>query len=205
MPSPRIATVGVFFGLAVVLTMPNNGLAQGYRIRVLTGGHLGAAGVRPPRLTGTTPSTLDPSGGFSRRRLADPFQHFGWYFVSSDGYAYQDDSAGGSYPTETETARDVYPLYDSTPDVGRLELSSRHIASKFVVRLTWRDHGLGAAHVAFFLADSAQHVLSAQTVRSPPFTALFQPPPRTALAGMAVVLPDGNLVTQFVPYRRRAR
>jgi hypothetical protein len=48
-------------------------------------------------------------------------------------------------------------------------------------------------------------VLSAQTVRSPPFTALFEPPPGTAFAGMTVVLPGGTLVTQLLPYRRLAR
>ena len=48
-------------------------------------------------------------------------------------------------------------------------------------------------------------VLAAQTVRSPPFTALFEPPPGTAFTGMTVVLPGGTLVTQFLPYRRRAR
>ena len=193
-----------YLGLAVLLALPDDGLAQGYRMRVPTGGHLGTA-ARPPRLAGTPPSTVAPPGGFSRRRLVDPYPYFGLYLFGLDRYAYQDDSAGSGYDGETDTAREVYPIYDTAPDVGRLELSSRHIASRLVVRLTWHDPGLGAAHVAFFLADSAQRVLSAQTVRSPPFTALFQPSPGTAFAGMTVALPGGTLVTRFVPYRKGAR
>ena len=201
---PRIAVAGVFFGLAVLLTTSDDGFAQGYRLRVPTGGHFGTA-ARPPRLTGTPPSTVAPPGGFSRRRLVDPYPYFALYLVGLDGYAYQDDSAGSAYDAEMDSAREVYPVYDTAPDVGRLELSSRQIASSIAARLTWHDPGLGAAHVAFFLADSAQRVLSAQTVRAPPFTALFQPPPRTAFAGMTVALPGGALVTRFVPYRRWGR
>ena len=199
---PRIEAA--FLGLAVLLALPDDGCAQGYRLRVPTGGHFAPA-ARPPRLTGTPPSSVAPPGGFSSRRLVDPYPYFGLYLVGLDGYAYQDDSAGSAYHAEMDTAREVYPVYDTAPDVGRLELSSRHIGSRLVVRLTWHDPGLGAAHVAFFLADSARRVLSAQTVRSPPFTALFQPPPRTAFAGMTVALPGGTLVTRFVPYRKWGR
>jgi hypothetical protein len=171
------------------------------------GGSLGFS-VRPPRLTGITPSTLDPFREH-RRRSFIPFWPFGWYSVGSDGYAYPGDSTGEAYSTETppaatQPARDVYPVYDSVPDVGPLEVSSRHIGSGAVVRLTWQDPGLAAAQVAFFLADTLRSVLSAQTDRSPPFTAQFEPPPGTAFAGMTVVLPNGSLVTRFVPYRRRA-
>jgi hypothetical protein len=203
---PRSAAVGVCVGLTVLLTLPDHGLAQsvpGYRMRVPAG-----ASVRPPRLTG--PSTLDPVGRQLRRRSFIPYLPYGWYDVGSDGYAYPDDSTGEAYSTETPPAatqpgRDIYPIYDSVPDVGPLEISSSRTASGLIVRLTWRDHGVGAAQVAFFLADSARAVLSAQTVRSPPFTALFEPPPGTAFTGMTVVLPGGTLVTQFIPYRRRER
>jgi hypothetical protein len=203
--------VGVCLWLAVLLTLADTALAQGvpgYRMRMPTGGSLGAS-VRPPRLTGSPPSTLDPFGKRPRRRSFITYWPFG-YYVGSDGYAYPDDSTGEAYypetaPGATQPARDVYPIYDSVPDVGPLEVSSRHIASKIVVRLTWRDQGVSATQVAFFLADSAKAVLSAQTDRSPPFTALFEPPPGTAFAGMTVVLPGGTLVTQFLPYRLRTR
>ena len=75
-------------------------------------------------------------------------------------------------------------------------------ASEKLVRLTWVDNGAGATQVAFFLADSSRAVLAAETVRSPPFTWRFEPPPRTKFVGMTVVLPGGSLVTQYVPYRR---
>jgi hypothetical protein len=201
---------GLFIWLAVLLTIPGSGAAQsvpGYRMRIPIGGpvagHTGAS-MRPPRLTGITDATLGLGNGPFRRQLVVPFQGFGWYFAGSDGYSYPDDSAGQGYSTETEPARDIYPIFDSLPDVGRLEVSSRRMASGVVVRLTWPDHGTGAAQVAFFLADSAKAVLSAQTDRSPPFTALFEPPPGTAFAGMTVVMPGGSLVTRFVRYRREA-
>ena len=204
---PRFAAVAVCFALTVLLTIPDNGLAQrvpGYRMRVPTGSSLGGASVRPPRLTGTTPSILDQAGGQFGRQFVVPYPYFPWYPVGSNDYAYPEDSVA-DYSTETEPARDIYPADDSVPDVGRLHVSFEPMISKTVVRLTWGDHGVGAAQVAFFLADAARAVLSAQTVRSPPFTALFEPPPGTAFAGMTVVLPGGTLVTQFLPYRRRAR
>ena len=182
-------------GLAVLLALPDYGLAQmaGYRMR---------GSVRPPRLTGITPTPVNPQGEPFRRRFFFPDNFFGWYLVAPDGYAYPDDSTGVTYRRATETPRDIYPVYDTVPDVGRLEVSVKQVGSRTVVQLTWRNPGVPAAQVAFFLADSARAVLSAQTVRSPPFTAVFDPPPRTAFAGMTVVLRDGNLVTQFVPYRR---
>jgi hypothetical protein len=198
---PHFVAVGVCFGLTVLLTIPENGLPQsapGYRMRVPRG-----VSVLPPRLTGTTPSIPDRAGGQFGRRFVVPYQYFALYPVGSSDYAYPDDST--DYSTETEPARDIYPVDDSVPAMGGLQVSFEPIVSRTVVRLTWRDHGVGAAQVAFFLADAARAVLSAQTVRSPPFTALFEPPPGTAFAGMTAVLPGGVLVTQFLPYRRRAR
>jgi hypothetical protein len=198
---PRFAAVGACFGLMVWITIPDNGLAQGvpgYRMRVPTG-----VSVRPPRLTGATPTILDPAGGQFGRRFVVPYQYLPWDPIGSSDYAYPDDST--DYSMEPESARDSYPVDDSVLAVGRLQVSLEPIVSRTIVRLTWRDHGVGAAQVAFFLADRARAVLSAQTVRSPPFTALFEPPPGTAFAGMTVVLPGGTLVTQFLPYRRRAR
>ena len=208
---PHFVAVGACFGLMVLFTMPDNGLTQsvpGYRMRMPTGSPLRPTGasVRPPRLTGTTPSIPNRAGGQFGRRFVVPYLYFPWYPYVSNDYAYQEDStADYSMQSETEAVSDVYPADDSVPDVGRLHVSFESIASKTVVRLTWRDSGVRAAQVAFFLADGARAVLSAQTVRSPPFTALFEPPPGTAFAGMTVVLPGGTLVTQFLPYRRRAR
>jgi hypothetical protein len=70
-----------------------------------------------------------------------------------------------------------------------------------LVRLTC-DNGAGATQVAFFLADSSRAVQAAQTVRSPPFTSLFELRPGTAFAGMTVVLPGGSLVTQYEAIKR---
>jgi hypothetical protein len=208
MRRPRLAAVAVCFALTALLTLPDDGLAQGapgYRMRVPTGGSLGGS-VRPPRLTGPAPSILDRPGRQFGRRFVVPYLYFPWYPYVSNDYAYQEDSTGDySMQAEAEPASDVYPSDDSVPDVGRLHVSFESITSKTVVRLTWRDSGVDAAQVAFFLADRARAVLSAQTVRSPPFTALFEPPQGTAFAGMTVVLPGGTLVTQFLPYRRRAR
>jgi hypothetical protein len=202
----RLVAIAVSIGLAT-----GNAHAQGapgYRMRAPTlGGQPGAgASVRPPRLTGPAPSILDRPGRQFGRRFVVPYLYFPWYPYVSNDYAYQEDStADYSMQSETEAASDVYPADDSVPDVGRLHVSFESIVSRTVVRLTWPDQGVHAAQVAFFLADRARAVLSAQTVRSPPFTALFEPPPGTAFAGMTVVLPGGTLVTQFLPYRRRAR
>jgi hypothetical protein len=208
MRRPRFVAVAVCFALTALLTLPDNGFAQsapGYRMRVPTGGSLGGS-ARPPRLTGPAPSILNRPGRQFGRRFVVPYLYFPWYPYLSNDYAYQEDStADYSMQSETEAASDVYPADDSVPDVGRLHVSFESIVSRTVVRLTWPDQGVHAAQVAFFLADRARTVLSAQTVRSPPFTALFEPPPGTAFAGMTVVLPSGTLVTQFQPYRRRAR
>jgi hypothetical protein len=184
----------------------------------------------------------DPFGrfGFRRRHFGFPgFPHDGFGFFGRQripagallgwtpyfgtlGYAYPYVSAGGAYPTDTTTARDIYAVSDTRPALGRQvavpgvgealgdtllveQVSVMDIVPSKVLRLTWRNPGLNAAQVALFLADTAQGVLSAQTLRSPPFTALFEPPPGTAFAGMTVVWPDGTLSTRFVPYRRRAR
>ena len=176
-------------------------------------GRIGSS-VRPPRLSGSTDGIRDQQELF-RRRFVPRFQDFGWYLVGSDGYYYPDDSTADYSDStaeyskaprpEPEPMRDVYPVYDSVPELGPLEVSSRQVGTGTLVRLTWRDRGVAAAQVAFFLADSAHAVLSAQTDRSPPFTAELELPPRTAFAGMTVVLPGGNLVTRYVPYRKPAR
>ena len=84
-------------------------------------------------------------------------------------------------------------------------VSVMDIVPATVLRLTWRGAGLEAAQVALFLADSAQTVLASQTLRGPPFTALLDPPPETAYAGVTAVWPDGTTSSRLVPYRVRPR
>jgi hypothetical protein len=207
----RITAIAISFGFAASLTIAENAFAQGvggYRMRMPTGVALGAS-VRPPRLTGIDPSTLDPFRDH-RRRSFIPYLPFGWYYLGSDGYAYPADSTGQAYSTDTQRvpvqpAREVYPIYDTVPPVGPLQVSLVQVGSQAMVRLTWRDHGVGAKQVAFFLADSARRVLTAETIRSPPFTVLLQPPSGTAYGAMTVVLPGGTLETQYVPYQRPRR
>ena len=73
------------------------------------------------------------------------------------------------------------------------------------LRLTWKDAGQPAEEVTLFLADATRSVLAVQTVRTPPYTALFEPPPGTAFAGMTVVWPDGSTSTRVVAYRAFGR
>jgi hypothetical protein len=69
------------------------------------------------------------------------------------------------------------------------------------IRLTWKDAGQPAEEVMLFLADTTRNPLAVQTVRAPQYTALFEPPPGTAFAGMTVVWPDGSASTRVVAYR----
>ena len=168
--------------------------------------------MRPPRLTGTPPDTRPP-GRF--RQQFFPLYQYPWYFDYAYDDEYPDDSVGGytadsaplyevdpaNYSTEVKPARTIATLDDSAA-VGKLQVTEETAGSRKAVRLTWRDNGAGATQVAFFLADSSRAVLAAETVRSPPFTWRFEPPPRTKFVGMTVVLPGGSLVTQYVPYGR---
>ena len=52
-----------------------------------------------------------------------------------------------------------------------------------------------------FLADTMRNPLAVQTVRAPQYTAIFEPPPGTAFAGVTVVWPDGSASTRVVAYR----
>ena len=209
------AAVAVCFWLAVSLTVPEHAFAQS-RMRppavapqVRLGGPAG-----PPRLIGTPPSRFN-RGGRYHHSFFSPFQYFGSYPYSFYGNDYPADSMGG-YSADTTPARDVNPadyttevrpaanvqVLDDSSAVGKLQVSSETSGSKTLVRLSLRGNPGGASQVAFFLADSAKAVLSAQTVRSPPFTAVFDPPPATAFTGMTAALPGGTLVTQYLPYRR---
>jgi hypothetical protein len=73
------------------------------------------------------------------------------------------------------------------------------------VRLTWKDAGEPAEEVTLFLADATRNVLAVQSVRAPLYSALFEPPPGTAFAGMTVMWPDGSASTRVVAYRPLGR
>lgn len=212
------AAVAVCCCLAVSLTLPEHAFAQG-RMRqpavappVRLGGPTG-----PPRLTGSPPRRFDQGRGRFHKQFFSPYQYLGWYPYGFYGNDYPADSMGG-YSADSAPARDINPADYTTevkpaanvqaPDdssaVGKLQVSSETSGSKTLVRLSLRGNAGGAAQVAFFLADSAKAVLSAQTVRSPPFTAVFDPPPATAFTGMTAALPGGTLVTQYLPYRRES-
>ena len=214
MPHPRLLTLGLSLWLGASLNPLADGLAQSARapaLRVPPGGSLGGS-ARPPRLT--LPDDPNRPGEDGHRRFWPywPYLPYGYYdsddyHPDSAGY-YRDDSTGAgytdAYSTETQRVpvqppREVYPLYDTLATVGPLIVSSAP-DSKTTVRLRWRDGGLGAKQVAFFLADSSRNVLAAETVRSPPFMAVLKAPAQTVYAGMTVVLPGGALETQYVPY-----
>jgi hypothetical protein len=217
LPYPRFVALGLSFCLGALLTSPTDALAQGARgpgMRMPIGGSLGGSS-RPPRLT--LPSEPDRLGDGRHRFFPYwPYWPYGYYdyddyFPDSAGY-YPDDSAGNGYSDyspETQRVpvqppREVYPVYDTVSAVGPLVVSSTPV-SRTMVRLSWRDGGLGAKQVAFFLADSSRNVLTAETVRAPPFVAVLKSSAETAYAGMTVVLPGGTVETQYVPYRGQAR
>ncbi len=215
----RFAATAACCGLTVLLTSGESALAQdspGYRTRIPPGGSPGvraASSVRPPRLTGTRPEARNPAG--FRRQFFSPFQYLGAYPIGSYESAYLDDSTGGysadsarvrevdpaSYATEVKPARNAQTLDDSAA-VGKLQVTEEINGSNKAMRLTWRDNGVGATQVAFFLADSGRSVLAAETVRSAPFTWRFKAEPRTKFVGMTVVLRGGSLVTQYVAVGR---
>src|SRR5215203_4276872 len=208
----RTWVVGVTAGGALLLAGLDQAMGQSapYRMRFPTsglgGGRPPAAGVRPPKLIGSPDDTQRPPDGSLPRR-SFPYADFGWYY-GWNGYEYADDSTtDAAYPSDTmpvrkaEPSRDVYPVFYNVSEPDSLEVSSRRIASGILVRLSVPARHITATQVAFFLTDSAKHVLSAQTDRTPPFMAETPLPAGTAFAGMTVVLPNGNLVTKFVPYR----
>ncbi|HEY9016142.1 MAG TPA: hypothetical protein VIM84_13900 [Gemmatimonadales bacterium] len=215
MAHARLLALGLTIWLGASLTAPSGALAQSAP-RLGGGASMGgspgapSAPPRPPRLT--LPSDPNRPGDGRFRPFYPYYWPFGYYYDSEyhDSDYYDDthpaDSTGEKYSegyTETQRVpvqapRDVYPVYDTVTAVEGLTVSSMPMGSKTMVRLSWRD-GVGAKQVAFFLADSARNVLTAVTLRAPPFTALFQPPAGAAYAGMTVLLPGGTLETQYVP------
>ena len=217
----RRVALGLSVWLVASLNLLPDAVAQGGRgpgMRMPIGGSIGGS-PRPPRLA-LPPSNPDRPGDGGHRPFfpywpyywSDGYYGYDDYFPDSAGY-YPADSAGNGYSDvytpETQRVpvqppREVYPVYDTVAAVGPLVVSSTPV-SRTLVRLSWRDGGLGAKQVAFFLADSARNVLTAETVRAPPFVAVLKPPAQTAYAGMTVVLPGGALETQYVPYRGPTR
>jgi hypothetical protein len=209
MVNPKMSLVGLV-SLALLLSISDNALAQhsGFRMRMPAGISLNG-GARPPRLIGTPERNPNRGNGRFQHRFFSPYP-FGFYPYGSGNYDYPEDSTADyapdsvpGYSTEVVPAPEVYPVDQSVPaTVGQLQVSVEPAGSRDIVRLSWRDRGVYASQVAFFLADGSRNVLSAQTVRAPPFTALFEPSAKTAFAGMSVVLPNGALVTRFVPYHQ---
>jgi len=219
--SRKTGAVVLCFGLALTLTVTEGALAQGapgYRTRppapVPQVGLGGRAG--PPRLVGTPPTSVDPRAG--RRRFFFPYVFFDGYPLGIYDYNYAEEASAG-YSADSAQVREVNPAdystevrpapvakvqaLDDTSAVGRLQVTSEISGGKPRLRLTWpNEHKIAAGQVALFLADSAKKILSAQTIRAAPFTAVFDPDPRTAFTGMTVVLPGGTLATQFIPYKR---
>jgi hypothetical protein len=69
-----------------------------------------------------------------------------------------------------------------------------------IVRLTRRDDGQPVSEVTLFVADSDSRIVASQTLRDPPFTALFDVSPRLAFAGVTVLYVDGVRTTTVVPF-----
>jgi hypothetical protein len=213
----NIRAIAVCLGLAMSLTLADDAMAQDtpeYRMRFPAASTLVPRSVYPvrPRRLSATPHRRSAEG--ARRQFFSPSLYFDAYPFGWYGYESSDDSAG-DYPADSMVVRDVDPANYSTEvkparniqtlddpaAVGKLLVTQETDDSK-TVRLTWRDGGVGATQVAFFLADSSRAVLAAETIRSPPFTWAFELQSRAAFTGMTVVLPGGSLVTQYVAVGR---
>jgi hypothetical protein len=205
--------VAVLVTLVMLLGISDNALAQhrGMGLRMPAGVSLG--GGAHPRLMGVPQIRPNPGNGRFGHHFFGVYPYYGFYPYGSSGYEYADDSVANyvvdsmaGYSTRVEPVSEVYPVDQAVPaTVGQLQVAVEPVGSRNIVRLSWRDRGVYAAQLAFFLADASRNVLSAQTVRAPPFTALFEPSSKTAFAGMTVVLPNGALVTRFVPVSHRPR
>lgn len=219
---PGVVPVAVSLCFLILVTLPNH--ASGQR--------LGGGRPVPLTLTPSAPMTInsfDPFApeqvglfrvpqhhrgvpGIERRRVRFVHHHpfpfggfFGWipYFDASTSLEYPYTSSYGTGDISPGQELELKAIAEGLADSLEVEqVSTTDLVPRSVLRLTWRNSDLPAAQVALFLADSSQSVLSAQTLRSPPFTALFEPHPTTAFVGMTVVWPDGTLSTRFVPYKR---
>lgn len=69
-----------------------------------------------------------------------------------------------------------------------------------ILRLSWRPDGRAVTEVGLFLADAQQRVLAAQTLRAPPFSALFGSARGAAYVGITVAYADGQSATTLLPY-----
>ena len=72
-----------------------------------------------------------------------------------------------------------------------------------IVRLNWRPDGRAVEEVGLFLADAQQRVIAVQTLRAPPFSALFQGAHGAAYVGITIAYVDGQNTTTLLPYARR--
>lgn len=71
--------------------------------------------------------------------------------------------------------------------------------SASIVRVTWLPGRQSVSEVGIFLADSAETVLAVQTLRAPPYAAVFEATSAAAFAGVTVVERDGSPATALVP------
>jgi hypothetical protein len=142
------------------------------------------------------------------------FDQVGGDTLRSFGGPYLDSQVTGR-AADTLPAAEVRPLVDPRVAVAGAggggdslvvdRVSVVDEATRSGLRLTWKDAGQPAEEVALFLADATRSVLAAQSIRTPPYSALFEPTPGTAFVGMTVVWPDGSTSTRLVAYRAFGR
>ena len=161
---------------------------------------------RDPRWGGSYPGGHYPYGVYHGGR----FRHHGLYVGAHFGSAFIILAVPVVYPTYVYAA--PYSIrYSATGastvmqgDLGgaAAALAVDRLAGG-VVRLTWRPDGRAVEEVGLFLADAQQRVLAVQTLRAPPFSALFEPSYQAAYVGITIVYADGQTATTLLPYTRR--
>lgn len=137
------------------------------------------------------------------------------YPYYGDPYAYRDPYARDAPSNQADTLQraDTVPAGDTQVAVsGRVAVPGPSGTDSLIVesvappgeratpilRVTWEPMGRQAEEVALFVADSSQAILAVQTVRGPPFAALFEPPGETVFAGITVVWPTGSKSTRLI-------
>lgn len=128
--------------------------------------------------------------------------HFGSAFVIFVGqYAYPTYAYVAPYSLRYSAGGSTTLLQGDLGDAAAA-LAVDHLPGG-VVRLTWRPDGRAVEEVGLFLADSQQTVLAVQTLRSAPFTALFEPTSAARYVGITIAYADGQNTTTLLPLRGR--
>jgi hypothetical protein len=161
---------------------------------------------RDSRWGGHYPTGRHPYGAYHGGR----FRHHGLHVGAHFGSAFIILAVPVVYPTYVYAA--PYSIRYSASgastvmqgDLGgaAAALAVDHLSGG-VVRLTWRPDGRAVEEVGLFLADAQQRVLAVQTLRAPPFSALFEPGYQAAYVGITIVYADGQTATTLLPYVRR--